>query len=225
MYLHGSDPTTEPTEYVRPIEDLLVDDFRWCAYDRPNVGRSDPVEGIAWPQNMVADLDGVLDAIGAKKPVILLGGLHGGLLADIYARVHPDRVAGIVALDSLFPGLLPLDRYAPSGATFKEHDADDKQNTLEGASSYEFLKYAEARLADQPSIPLYYFAARESWFNTGYGREYHHRVVPALKRYVAGFTPGTLQWVDAGHFMKPLIPDEIARAVRKVAEHTSTWAG
>lgn len=50
--------------------------------------------------DMVLDLEGVLDALGEKAPVHLVGNSFGGLLALAFAARHPDRVAGLVLIDA-----------------------------------------------------------------------------------------------------------------------------
>lgn len=47
----------------------------------------------------IADLDGVLDALGIERP-LLMGHSLGGIVALWWAARHPDRAAGIVVADS-----------------------------------------------------------------------------------------------------------------------------
>jgi len=56
---------------------------------------------------LVADLRQVVDTVsGDGTPVLLLGESFGGALAMSFALAHPDRVAGLVVLNS-FPAFLP----------------------------------------------------------------------------------------------------------------------
>lgn len=45
------------------------------------------------------DLDAVIDAAAPGKKVVLVGHSYGGLLATEYARLHADRVQGLVLVD------------------------------------------------------------------------------------------------------------------------------
>ena len=47
--------------------------------------------------------------------------------------------------------------------------------------------------------------------------KYNARILDAQAAYVDRFSPGILHWVDAPHFMEPVVPDVIAGAVREVA--------
>ena len=46
--------------------------------------------------------------------------------------------------------------------------------------------------------------------------EYDARILEAQAAFVDRFSPGILRWVDAPHFMEPVVPDVIADAVREV---------
>ena len=41
--------------------------------ERRNTGRSETVKGTQTPENIVADIDGVLNAMGENGPFVLLG--------------------------------------------------------------------------------------------------------------------------------------------------------
>ena len=51
----------------------------------------------------VADLVGLLDALGVDRPVHLVGCSYGGAVATVAAIRHPDRVASLVYADGVLP--------------------------------------------------------------------------------------------------------------------------
>lgn len=68
-------------------------------YDLRGHGRSErPPTGYGLDDG-VADLDGLLDAIGVRHPVYLLGNSFGAILATRMAIVHPERVAGLILVE------------------------------------------------------------------------------------------------------------------------------
>jgi pimeloyl-ACP methyl ester carboxylesterase len=84
---------------------------RVCAYDRPGTpvgekpSRSDPAPQPTTAADAVADLHALLRAAAEPAPYLLAGHSYGGLVAKLYARVHPQHVAGLVLVDALSEGL------------------------------------------------------------------------------------------------------------------------
>jgi len=74
-----------------------------CRYDRANTGRSEAAATPRTGQDMVADLRLLLGAAGFPPPYLLVGHSFGGLVMQLYARLHPDEVAGLALSDSVHP--------------------------------------------------------------------------------------------------------------------------
>ena len=72
-------------------------------YNRPGIGRSSrPTE----PQTgalIVGTLRDLLTAIGADPPYVLVGHSLGGLYVNLFARMLPDDVAGVVLIEAAHP--------------------------------------------------------------------------------------------------------------------------
>ena len=85
--------------WTRVHEDL-AQDHRVCRYDRAGTGHSDPFEG-AKDAGAAADRLAVLsEAIGIEGPMVVAGHSYGGLVARVFAHRYPERVAGLVLVDS-----------------------------------------------------------------------------------------------------------------------------
>jgi len=220
VFLHGADPELEPTTYSRGIEQGLTDEHRFCVYDRRNVGRSQSVPAPQQPEDMVSDLDGVLQAVEEEGPYVLLGASFGGLLAYAYAGTHPGKVAGIVALDSMFPDELPLERFVPRKDRYVAYVESDEAGitSKERIAHYKMLVYANRHLPSEPGIPLTYLASSVEPRNTLGVPAYDDRIHEVLEDFVDRFEPGTLMWVDAPHFMEQAIPGLIAEEVRDLVD-------
>ncbi|WP_243073972.1 alpha/beta fold hydrolase [Microbacterium sp. SS28] len=80
---------------------------RTCVYDRANLGSSDPAPGPRQLTDLVADLEGWIDASGEPGPFVLVGTSGGGYITAGYAVEHPDRIAGMVFVDVGAPFLDP----------------------------------------------------------------------------------------------------------------------
>jgi pimeloyl-ACP methyl ester carboxylesterase len=77
---------------------------RVCAYDRAGLGWSDARSAARTSRNIAAELEATLNAAGEKGPYILVGHSSGGLHIREYQAQHPDKVAGMLFLDSAYPG-------------------------------------------------------------------------------------------------------------------------
>jgi pimeloyl-ACP methyl ester carboxylesterase len=219
VYLHGAVWETDYLPHANGLEiqDLLDEDLRVCVYDRRNVGYSDVVNHRQTSQDAVRDMRQLLAAAGVEPPYLLLGASFGGLLAYLYANHHPDEVAGMVLLDSMFPDELSLEQYLPEDMKYKTFHKEDQCCSPERISHWKFMKDAQHHVGREPALPVSYLAsAREPWNSLGVA-EYDDQVIGLLESYVSRFSPGTLTWVEANHFMEPEIPDRIADTVRQVA--------
>ncbi|QWF82483.1 alpha/beta hydrolase [Amycolatopsis sp. CA-230715] len=85
------------------VQDEIARDTPTVSYDRAGLGRSDRGPRPRTAEDMRAELDQVLEAAGTKGPYVLVAHSFGGLLVRKFAHDHPDRVAGMVLVDSSHP--------------------------------------------------------------------------------------------------------------------------
>ena len=84
---------------------------RVCSYDRMGMGWSDPGPGVITASMLSDDLERLTIRAELKPPFILVPASIGGLTTELFARRHPDRVAGLVFVDAANSAV--LDRFAP----------------------------------------------------------------------------------------------------------------
>jgi pimeloyl-ACP methyl ester carboxylesterase len=77
---------------------------RTCAYDRAGLGWSGVTPAVRTSRNIAAELEATLNAAGQKGPYLLVGHSSGGLHIREYQAQHPNKVMGILFLDSSYPG-------------------------------------------------------------------------------------------------------------------------
>lgn len=70
------------------------------AYSRPGYGRSDPSSDPRDAATIVADLRALLAARGHSPPYVLVGHSFGGTYMELFAKAHPDEVAGLVLVET-----------------------------------------------------------------------------------------------------------------------------
>lgn len=73
---------------------------RVCSYDRVGIGWSDRSPSTVPVSMLARDVGILLDEISPRAPVVLVASSIGGVTAELFARQHPERVAGLVLLDA-----------------------------------------------------------------------------------------------------------------------------
>ena len=87
----------------RDLQAELAGTARTCFYDRAGIGDSPPLADAApdpSPGSAAEDLRATLAAEGIEPPYVLLGWSYGGLVAQAYAGMFPDDLAGLVLEDT-----------------------------------------------------------------------------------------------------------------------------
>ena len=80
-------------EHLRQEERAVALDLRGHGFSQP------PADGDYRMESMAGDIDAVVNKIGLQK-FILVGHSMGGSVAIAYAGLHPERVAGLVLVDT-----------------------------------------------------------------------------------------------------------------------------
>lgn len=76
---------------------------RVCWYDRPGLGSSGPATHPQTLTTVVKDLASFLDQAAIEPPYVLVGHSFGASEVIRYAQVHPQEVAGFVAMNPIPP--------------------------------------------------------------------------------------------------------------------------
>lgn len=216
VYLHGliMPSDTAMWAHAPELRERLAPEATYCEYERANVGRSSSQAGPIPIEASLADLDSVLDAVGASSPVILVGGSFGGLVATVFTGTRPDRVAGVVLLDPSLPGSNAAEeQYLPPEYRLT---ADAWMDSAEKIDVYAADPLAVAALATIPSIPGTVFVTEHIDLPPVNADAFLAAVRAQQHDLAARFTPGEIITVDAPHTMLSVVSDEIADAVRGV---------
>ena len=183
-------------------------------YDRAGLGMSKPFTAPGQPitARSIADaLDRLLAQAGLHPPFILVGHSLDGLYVQMFARLHPDEVTGMVLLDS----------------TSTEAPAQLKTRAKLAPGSVDFLEEAgipesnrQVREAGPfPAIPLSVIAA------TDHGPHFRQwePTLMRLQRRLATLSPrGTLVVANgSGHDVATDRPALVVDAVRTMADTAS----
>jgi pimeloyl-ACP methyl ester carboxylesterase len=111
-----------------PVLDDLATTHRVIAPDLPGHGASDaPAGGIA-PAALAAWLDELIAAT-CPVPPVLVGRVVGGAIAAEFAAAHPDRISGLVLVDTM--GLAPFEPEPRFGLALHRFLGDPNQSSYE----------------------------------------------------------------------------------------------
>ena len=83
-----------------PVFQAVSQHARVVAYDRAGYGDSDPSTARRDGEQIVQELRALLRAEQLPPPYVLVGHSLGGTLAKLFARMHPEEVAGVVLVDA-----------------------------------------------------------------------------------------------------------------------------
>lgn len=87
-------------DYVS-IQSEIARMTRVCTYDRAGMGWSDPCEELRSVRALVEDLRTLLRCAEIGPPYVLVGASAGGLIVELFARMYPEEVVGLVLIDAL----------------------------------------------------------------------------------------------------------------------------
>lgn len=129
--------------------DLTAQGVRSCAYDRAGMGLSDPSPEPRDGINAARDLEKLLIADHVPAPYIVVGHSMAGARVHLFANRNPDKVAGLVLVDSTTPE-------AMSDPEVAKYVADFAKETHMAAITARFgiLKLlAGTKLGDKVGLP------------------------------------------------------------------------
>lgn len=86
----------QPWQLVAPE---VAEQARVFAYSRPGYGQSEPTTEPRDAEHIVEGLRALLAARGYAPPYVLVGHSFGGGYMELFAKAHPEEVAGVVLVD------------------------------------------------------------------------------------------------------------------------------
>ena len=82
-----------------PVAREVAVEARVFAYSRPGYGQSEPTDDARDASTIVEQLRTLLASRGYAPPYVLVGHSFGGTYMELFAKAHPEEVAGLVLVD------------------------------------------------------------------------------------------------------------------------------
>jgi pimeloyl-ACP methyl ester carboxylesterase len=76
---------------------------RVFTYNRPGIGNSSKAMSDQTGTTVVETLRSLLKVVGLPSPYVLVGHSLGGIFANLYTRMYPEEVSGIVLVEAAHP--------------------------------------------------------------------------------------------------------------------------
>lgn len=194
------------------------------AYNRLGYGNSDKAREPQTGAVIVAGLRQLLRERGLNPPYVLVGHSLGGLYANLFARLYPQEIAGVVLVDSSHPAQQEMMR-ARQGVVQRV-----VMGVLNGLGLVAHSRHSEISSFDVtagqikkagpfPAIPLIVLSATRpppSWL-------VRNEVIQGLQedqRSLAALSPRGRQVMaeKSGHFVQMDEPELVIQAIREVVD-------
>lgn len=195
-------------------------------YDRPGVGDS-PRAGVPQTGRAAVDtLHKLLRDIGARPPYVLVGHSFGGLHANLYARLYPRDVAGVVFLEATAPediGTMKQNQSTTARAVngllnaFSSPDPNDEVSVER--ETVEQIRAAPA-FPDVPVLVLSGGQTPPGWASDARSLELRNRHQEALARLSS--RGQRVVAAGSGHFPQMSEPRRVLEVIARVVAQSRT---
>ncbi len=195
------------------------------AYNRAGFGSSSPAEAPRNGSNIVRELRAFLQHSRLGPPYVLVGHSLGGLYMQLFARLHPEEVAGLVLVDPTPPFLDTAKQLAEKGPLLgafwgavlgrvtKGFHALVGRAAMEELAAMEQSAQAVLQSPTLTGVPIIILiSARKSILLS----RRHSEIINNIQRGLLSLFPGS-QWrpVDCGHAIHIIHPGVVVSAIRE----------
>jgi len=90
----------ELSKFWWPVQDEIAKFAQVCTYDRAGFGWSEPGPPGRTIENRARELHTLLSNSGIPAPFIFVAHSYGGFIVRAYAQENPDKVAGLILVDT-----------------------------------------------------------------------------------------------------------------------------
>ena len=183
------------------------------AYNRPGYGMSEDTAKPRAGRHVVEELRSNLQHQGLKPPYILVGHSLGGLYIQLFARMYPQEVNGVVLVDSVYPGVIKRSEEFPLYARLarKVFFSNTVNREVDQIHSTGDAVLALPWQRQIPLIRLFNVPKSASAIGVDFGAV---NAGPKVRAMVEGLYPDSKKViVDSDHQMQVASPEVIVQAI------------
>ena len=121
-----------------PFIEEIKNDFTIVIYHRAGYGKSSASNKLRTTENIAVELNGLIEKVGITDKFILLGHSFGGLCAQQYTIMYPEKIKGLILIDSTsfhFQKLYKLNIPVMNSLISLEKLVENKMNTSKKSKS------------------------------------------------------------------------------------------
>jgi pimeloyl-ACP methyl ester carboxylesterase len=200
----------------RALADDLARDTTVFAYTRGTPADGETEAVVRTGPAVVAELRSRLRALGLKPPYLLVGHSLGGLYVQLFAKLHPDEIAGLVLIDSSHPDQRARLRAELPDLAQRNMERGEK---LPGRAGAEFRGLEPTGRACReagpfPTAPALVLSSTGAAGSDPRGVEFMQRLRAEIAADIPGAEPRLVP--ESGHYIHLARPDAAAAAIREV---------
>lgn len=129
--------------FYQPVFQKLKNNTRVCIIDRAGYAMDTVSINPRDAKTIALEMNKVLEKNGISDNLILVGHSLGGLNVRMYQSLFPDKVQGMVLLESAHPN--QFDRLPPAFYNLQKEQAASMDNVIELAQK-DYLKYSKGKI-------------------------------------------------------------------------------
>jgi pimeloyl-ACP methyl ester carboxylesterase len=202
---------------------------RTCTWDRPGIGRSEPI-GRHTAATTAAVLREALAQAGERAPFVVVGHSLGGVYARLFAARQRSEVAGVVLVDPFLPDIRAIDEVAVDRRLVEAFDANIAA-TGEAIAATEQLDWAaslaELRTASIKGLPLELLFVDQHYRWDASFDPWEEQLIAAWRRLLRGLSTDQRLTIaeDSRHEIQVDRPELVVGAIRRLVERARTGSG
>ena len=172
--------------------------------------------------SIVEELRALLHEQDIEPPYVLVGHSIGGLYMQVFAKTHPEEVAGVVLVDTTHPDQLERMKAEHAGKYWLAQTmmtlgvVSTANAEVRAISESQAQWHAAGPLPQVPAIVL--SAMRDTGIN---GKEFTQFFQQLHRELVASWPGAELRMVDSNHFIQRNRPEDVVKAIRDVLDRTA----